>query len=78
MNLDSLDVWVLHSPYPDGTWRGYEKCCSHEDGGPILFLSEQAALNYIEKSQLHDCGYVPVQVILVTPSVRAPFRKFVA
>lgn len=74
MNLESVDVWVLHSPYPDETWRGYEKCSAPEESdGPALFLSEQAALDYIEKNQLD--GYIPVQVILVTPSVCAPFRK---
>lgn len=23
-----VTLWVLHSPYPDKTWRGLEKCCT--------------------------------------------------
>lgn len=75
MNMSTIDVWVLHSPYPDGTWRGDEKCCAAEpDGGPVLFLSRQAALDYIEREGLQENLYVPVQCVLVIPGIRAPFR----
>lgn len=67
---DLLAVWVLHSPYPDGTWRGIEKCCSREDGLPILFESKGAALDFERAHGLQADGYVPVQVTLITPWVR--------
>jgi hypothetical protein len=73
MNMTSIEVWVLHSPYPNGTWRGDEKCCCTEEdgGGPRLFLSKQAALDFLEVKGVGDNHYIPVQCVLVTPSVGA-------
>lgn len=27
-----MTVYVLHSPYPDGSWRGWNKCYGRDDG----------------------------------------------
>lgn len=70
---NAVSVWVLHSPYPDGTWRGMEKCCSNE-GGPILFSSEQAALDFIVEKRLEGNGYVAVRCVLITPLVRRSLK----
>lgn len=75
-DLDTLDAWVVHSPYPDGTWRGIEKCASTEAGAPLLFFSEQEAVNFIE--EIMEAGLmIPVRVVLTTPSARRPLASLV-
>jgi len=63
-----IEYWVLHSPYPDKSWRGVEKCAIHQDG-PILFDSEESARNFIDANNC-DPYFVPVRVMLVVPDVR--------
>lgn len=66
---NELQVWVLHSPYPDGTWRGVEKCVTTQDSNlPLLFESEQEALDFKSKHELEEM--TPVLVRLVVPFVR--------
>lgn len=64
-------LFALHSPYPDGTWRGLEKCSSTKDG-LILFDSAEGA--EAARVAMGDVGeqFKVVEVTLVTPSVRKP------
>lgn len=63
--------FVLHSSYPDGSWRGVEKCSSTKDG-PLLFDSPEGAEAALVA--MGDTGdyFKVVEVCLVTPSVRKP------
>ena len=63
-------VWVLHSPYPDGSWRGIEKCMTSEEGGLMVFDSEDTARAFLVQQDLIDM--VPVRCLLTTPFVRRP------
>ena len=71
-------VFVIHSPYPDGTWRGLEKCGrgfvddTTDYDAPLLFTDREDAKNYLSKHKLLEFGFVIVEVTLVTPSVRDP------
>lgn len=65
----ATQMWVLHSPYPDGTWRGLEKC-SHNGNGLILFATEDAAKTAIDDGEGLADGLVPVSVQLHHPPVR--------
>jgi hypothetical protein len=69
-------VFVIHSPYPDGTWRGLEKCgrwSSYPDlDAPILFTSREVAEDYVSKHKLLEFEFRIVEVTLVTPAVRDP------
>jgi len=38
-----MTVFVLHSGYPNGAWRGYEKCLDTEEGVPLVFESAEEA-----------------------------------
>jgi hypothetical protein len=68
--------WLLHFPYPDGTWRGLEKSYTADDlaqppppaSTPMLFETEGDAQRFAERFGV--VGAVPVQVALVTPLVR--------
>ena len=68
------DYWVLHSAYRDKSWRGAENCLSERaEGGPILFLTRDAALAYRSTSMRGMEDYWrPVRVRLETPEVRQP------
>lgn len=63
-------VFVLHSAYPDGSWRGLEKCSGTEEGCVRTFTEREAA----EKAlvAMGDTGdyFKIVEVTLVTPNVR--------
>lgn len=70
-------VFVIHSPYPDGTWRGLEKCGrgfvdDTDCDAPLLFTDREVAKNYLSKHKLLEFGFVIVEVTLVTPSVLDP------
>lgn len=74
MTYVTQNMWVLHSPYPDGTWRGIEKCMSNpKDGadGPLLFLSEQAAIDFCREHELIDM--IQVRCLITVPCVRQAF-----
>lgn len=68
MDAATLDFWVLHSPYPDGGWRGLEKCVCHQSGSPRLFREEIAARFYAHLEGLEEY-FVPVKVCLSFPWV---------
>lgn len=72
--MPKLDVkysyYVLHSPYPDKSWRGIEKSVSvGTQGTPLLFDTKADALAYAQ--QLNLAEFVAVEVELATPAVRA-------
>ena len=67
-------AFVLHSPYPDGTWRGIEKCAGGQttfnDGDyTMVFLSREAAEKALKLNEM-DPYFEIVEVTLVTPFVR--------
>ena len=66
--------YVLHSPYPDKSWRGVEKCVSMPGtfGSPMLFDSSSDALAYAKRLDLQE--FIPVEVELATPSIRKPLK----
>lgn len=73
--IDTHFVWVLHSPYPNTTWRGLEKCCSSGySQSAVLFESEQAALNFVVAEDLQGNYYIPVRCELITPVVGASLK----
>lgn len=66
--------YVLHSPYPDKTWRGIEKCVSTgASGTPLLFDSKSDAQAYAERLSLQE--FIPVEIELSTPGVRKPLME---
>jgi hypothetical protein len=67
-------AFVLHSAYPDGTWRGLEKCVSTVAHDGVLVFQERAAAEAHLASIDEDVReYLQVvEVTLVTPDVRAP------
>lgn len=85
----TYEKWVAHNSYPDGTWRGLEKCTGvgFEPYGmtptlePARFVSivmldtREEVEEYIEKHELK--GYVPVCVHVVTPTIRGPLSTLV-
>ena len=61
--------YVLHSPYPDKSWRGVEKCAgSAEAGGPLLFHSRAEAALFAQERELTE--FMVVETVLMTPAVR--------
>ena len=64
-------VYVLHSAYPDGTWRGLSKCCGATGDATLVFSEREAAEQYLKD---HDCDpyFRVVEVTLVVPGIRKP------
>lgn len=63
-------LFMLHVPYPDGTWRGLEKCSATSDG-PRLFGSKEGAQSALDEMPIATRSYFHiVEVTLVTPAVR--------
>jgi len=60
--------YVLHSPYPDKTWRGIEKCLMDGSGMPRLFGSEEDANRFSKVNSLPE--FITVEITVTTPSVR--------
>lgn len=60
--------WVLHSAYPDGGWRGIEKCMGDNDGNLLLFDTEEDAADHARRSG-STTYFSPREVELRTPSV---------
>lgn len=75
MKLCSTPVWVLHSPYPDGTWRGIEKCQSTEQCGAVLYPTKEAAQEALRGQDDMEQYFRVVEVTLVTPFVRKPLDE---
>jgi hypothetical protein len=67
--MTEIEYWVLHSPYPDKTWRGIEKCATENHTSPLMFESKEEAQEFM---YVHKCDphFVPVKVTLVVPSIR--------
>ena len=74
MSTTTHTLYVVHSAYPDGTWRGIEKCSSGSTGilGPYLFDQPEIAKAYMEGEGMDARLYRVVLVTLTTPAVRAP------
>lgn len=76
------EKWVAHCPYPDGTFRGLEKCTDVGFKWPALeptldpaHLSSPVMLDTKEEIEeyikAHDLkGFVPVCVHVITPVIR--------
>jgi len=64
-------MWVLHSPYPNGTWRGLEKCAGEYKSDLVdplmLFDSWQKAQAFKQCYGMKH--HTPVLVRLVVPDV---------
>jgi len=71
-----LERWVLHSPYPDGTWRGIENCQTRSTGGPLLFDTEDDAVAFRAKvfTAEEQAYWRPVRVLLTVPAIRTPLE----
>jgi hypothetical protein len=69
--LDAQPVWVLHSPYPDGTWRGLEKCSATRDG-PLVFGAREGAEEVLRNMGEVASYFRIVEVCIVMPCVRKP------
>jgi hypothetical protein len=71
------EMYLLHSPYPDGTWRGIEKCCG---GGttevPVAVLLFDTAVEAEEYNRVVARGFwVVVPVTIDIPRVRGALTK---
>lgn len=68
-----IDAYVIHSAYPDGSWRGIEKCLGNNIGALLLFADVYDAKLYLE-SRLTDMRpyFKVVKVTLQIPNVREP------
>lgn len=64
--------FVLHTPYPDGSWRGLEKClgCQSTPEGLLVFELREEAERFLKDNGLVDDGVVIVPVTITTPRVR--------
>ena len=69
-NVIREQYFVLHSPYPDGTFRGIEKCYAGNPGTPLLFDSVGDAQAFAAVNHLGKDSHVPVCVELAFPGVR--------
>jgi len=76
------EYWTLHSPYPDKSWRGIEKCACvdlaqvyEETTGHtiLLFDTQEEAQDFIEKRKVD--WFVPVRVTLTVPDIRESLRS---
>lgn len=72
--MNTVVVYVLHSPYSDGAWRGWEKCAGNGQA-VLVFDSREAAEAYARESAHRDKFRV-VPVVLHTPLVRASLAGF--
>jgi hypothetical protein len=72
---DTTDVtlWVLHNPYPDGGWRGAEKCLGSEHVDIVAFYSKSDATEY--RSTVGANHFVPVMVTMTLPAVGFDVRR---
>ena len=65
------ECWVLHSPYPNLSWRGAEKCVTTEgSSAPLIFATKEEALDYQDDHALLE--FMPVKIGLMMPLVRSP------
>lgn len=72
--MNTVVVYVLHSPYPDGTWRGWEKCAGNGQAA-LVFDSRESAEAYARGSAHHETFRV-VPVVLNTPGVRESLAAY--
>lgn len=86
--LTDQEFWVLHTPYPDRTWRGLEKCIElvlDAELQPKRLSCEATGADYCVPLLFSEregadafiakhglVGAVPVRVLLVAPFVRQP------
>lgn len=63
--------YVLHSPYADGTWRGWEKCMGTMDA-QLVFPTREEAEKALTTRTVTPEFYRVVEVTILTPGVRKP------
>lgn len=69
---NTTTMWVAHSPYPNQTWRGLEKCSAYPVGDALLlFHDKDACAAYIARMDM-DKYMLPVAVQLTYPLVGTP------
>lgn len=68
--MTKYSYYVLHSPYPDKSWRGIEKCVTTpgDKGTVMLFDTKADALAFADRLGLEE--FVPVEIELGCPDVR--------
>lgn len=70
--------YVLHSPYPDGTWRGWEKCYTVAVENTSGFNEECVAIfdDMIEAERVaYGSGFRPWPINIDVPAIRSPRPK---
>jgi len=69
--MTTEDMWVLHSPYPDKTWRGTKKCMGSDDvpSAFLFFSTKEEAAEYARKKEMEEY-FIPVQVQVQVPEIR--------
>lgn len=71
-------MFVLHSPYPDWTWRGIEKCRTVEDGAGgvlpvLLYTSREDAQTVLDAMSAETRPHFRVvEVTVFVPHIRDP------
>jgi hypothetical protein len=72
-------MYLIHSPYPDGTWRGIEKCCGAGTTDiPVavqLFDTPEDAQRYLDIIASARSYWVVVPVMVEIPNVRGALRE---
>ncbi len=69
-------MYVLHSPYPDKTWRGIEKCLGNPEYDAIYFFQDiQAAKDYIRREEILEGYFSIVELEVDLPAAREDIHK---
>ena len=71
----NLKAYLIHSPYPDKSWRGIEKClASDQHPNPILlFPSREQAQEYLQINKL-DKYFLIQEVEIYIPQIKEPIH----
>jgi len=71
--MEKQRLFVLHSPYPNGTWRGLENCLTGTDTeGPLLFETPERAQAWLHADPVAQQYWKVVAVELTIPAVGEP------
>jgi hypothetical protein len=63
-------MYVLHSPYPDKTWRGIGSCLGNPEYDAIYFFQDiQAAKDYIRREDIEEGNYSIVEIEVDLPAI---------
>jgi len=75
--MTTHSFYMLHSAYPDGSWRGIEKCLGRtceEDSAPMLFETRERAETYRELNNPEQ-KWRAVLVQINVPNIREPLNE---